>query len=243
MAAVFMLLLSMCNHEAKVTQITFGVRADLSNSTMASYKTSVTWVFSTDNGTTWNPYPIIKGGQSYKAVPTITDPDGNVVQLAAANCFNIDWSTSSPKPSSVDATTGIATFVHGSSDDLIAVVTNTPVSVDNVPGTYTVVQDDWADFKAGDQLTVQKVDDTHVEIVEYPATAFSHAPLVLTITDGIGTVLVEDQDSGSYNASGTQDEHTSGTGSISCNGMINLSLTFKIQGGTYKGNVLSLKKN
>ncbi len=101
-------------------------------------------------------------------------------------------------------------------------------TTEDISGTYTLTTDAWADYPLGTELTVERIDDTHISVVEYPATGFSHADMVITITDlRNGTAVVESQNSGSYNASGTQQTTTSGTGSVNgCSGVIDLNLKF-----------------
>ena len=105
----------------------------------------------------------------------------------------------------------------------------------DLEGTYTLTTDAWADYALGTELEVERIDDTHIRVVGYPATGYSHADMVITITDlrnGIG--VVQSQNSGSYNASGTQQTTTTGSGSVNgCTGAIDLALTFVIQGTTY----------
>jgi hypothetical protein len=111
-------------------------------------------------------------------------------------------------------------------------------------GTYVVVVDEWEDFVPGDELTVERIDDDHLRIVEYPPTGFDQEPLVITITDfETGEVAIESQVNGSYNASGTQTLTTAGAGVVSrCTG-IELVLNFSLPCcGNFNGNALVLRK-
>lgn len=106
-------------------------------------------------------------------------------------------------------------------------------TTEEMVGTYTVVTDTWVDFLPGDELTVERVDATHIRVVEYPATGFSHQPMVITIDDlTSGAARVETQASGSYNASGTQSTTTTGTGFASKCGGIDLTLVFSLGGSS-----------
>jgi hypothetical protein len=97
-------------------------------------------------------------------------------------------------------------------------------------------------------LTIERVDDTHIRIVDYPATGRAHADLVVTLANGSvgGTGVVESQNSGGYTAGGF-DTQTSGTAVLNCHGTISLDLTFVLTNagasdGTYAGNGLVLEK-
>jgi hypothetical protein len=101
-------------------------------------------------------------------------------------------------------------------------------TTEDLSGTYILKTDDWQDFTVGAEVQVQRVDDTHIRVVGYPATTFNHADMAISITDlRSGAAVVESQNSGSYNASGTQQTTTSGTGSVNgCSGIIDLNLKF-----------------
>lgn len=118
------------------------------------------------------------------------------------------------------------------------------MTIDDLLGIYTVVTDDWEDFHPGDHLTIEAVDETHVSIKEYPATSVSHKGLVLTIADfTAGGIVVESQNNGSYNASGTQTTTTTGTGEISEPCVIELTLNFSLPCcGSFNGNSLILQR-
>lgn len=219
----------------------FSSLVDVSSSSVSADKYNMVTVFSTDGGTTFVDFPKVSKGQQYlvKVVNNASETDAT-----SENCFILDWSGSNPQPSSVD-NNGVATFTMSSTNDILAKVTNVPFVAADVAGSYEVVTDDWEDFAEGDVLTVQAIDATHIEILEYPATSTAHAPLVITIPDPSlgGAAVVESQFSGQYTASGYKTT-TSGKGLVNCNGTISLTLDFKLTNpsGTYTGNVLELKK-
>lgn len=118
-------------------------------------------------------------------------------------------------------------------------------TTEDLSGTYTLTTDDWADYAEGTELEVVRVDDTHISVSEYPATGFSHADMVISITDlRSGTAVVESQNNGSYNASGTQTTTTTGTGSVNgCSGVIDLNLRFVLPCcGTFSNNHFVLER-
>jgi hypothetical protein len=120
-----------------------------------------------------------------------------------------------------------------------------PYTTAELAGTYTIVADEWEDFHEGDEVTVERVDDNNIRIIEYPATTVDHAGLVITITNlATGAATVVSQSNGSYNASGTQATTTTGSGTVSkCNGLdLNLNFTLPCC-GTSTNNHLVLVKN
>lgn len=213
---------------------------DVTGSSLEPDKYAVSLLFSTD-GETFVDYPKLKEGQEYWT--KVVDADGHDVTSDA--CYEIDWSSSSPKPKSVEG--GIASFKLGSNNKVIAKVTNVPFVAADVAGSYTVVTDDWADVAEGSTLTVQAIDANHIRVVGYPATSVNHADLVITVADPSlgGVAAVESQASGAYGPAANQQViTTSGTGTIDCHGAIHLTLRFVMTGpaGTYAGNVLELQK-
>lgn len=136
---------------------------------------------------------------------------------------------------------------NGNSVHTVTIVSNSDeaFTTEELVGTYELAVDDWADYPVGTELTVERVDDTHIRVVDYPATGFSHVDMVITINSlSTGAATVESQDNGSYNASGTQQTTTSGTGSVSkCGGTIDLTLSFVLPCcGTFGGNHFVLEK-
>lgn len=124
--------------------------------------------------------------------------------------------------------------------DLTVFVT-CPFVADDAVGTYTVVQDDWEDVFPGDQLTVTKIDATHIKVEEYPATSREHAGMVITVDASSGAATVLKQYSGGYGAADT--EFTAGSGFVfSCAGYIKVTLNFTYNGGAYNGYTLIISK-
>jgi hypothetical protein len=94
-------------------------------------------MFSTDGGETFTDWPALSPGQSYKVKVVQRQTDGKPgsfvydasghrlleKEVDGSNCFDVDWSASSPAPKSVNA--GIAEFVMSSSNKLLAKVTDT----------------------------------------------------------------------------------------------------------------------
>jgi len=234
------LLFAMCTKTDSVPYA-LNTKIDVSKSSVTADKLSVEVHFSTD-GTAFSSTPIVHPGQSVQA--KIWDPNLNGGSyLTSANCYSLDWSGSTP---TITDANGVGTFTFGSANSIKVSIVDTPFDADKAVGTYKVVKDDWVDFHPGDILTVQKIDATHIRVVEYPATSVNHAPMVITITDvATGTATVESQDSGAYTSPAADEETTSGTGTVSsCKGTIDLTLTFKFpDGSSYTKNVLSLTKN
>lgn len=243
-------LLVACKDET-VGITTYTRKIDMSKSSISSYQLQSAFLYSIDDGNTFVAFPNLKNGQTYQAKivynpdpDNYTFPDEGSIQEVTICPFLVDWTASDPQPKSVDSATGIATFVAGGKNSVVATVTNIPFNAQEAAGTYAVVNDDWADFNEGDLLTVQRIDDTHIKVVEYPATAVNHAGLVITITNSTtGVASVASQDSGAYSDPNVDEETTSGTGVVSsCAGTIDLTLKFVLAGKSYAGNVLSLKK-
>jgi hypothetical protein len=233
-----LLVLISCDKDDDDKITKFDSKVDVSSSSIVADKYQMTLKFSTDNGTTWVDYPIVKVGQSYQ-VKVIDEKTGT--DATEESCFVSDWSSSNPQPAGVDG--GVATFTMSSTNELIAKVTNVPFVAAAVAGKYEVVTDDWEDFVPGDVLTVQAIDDTHIRIVEYPGTSTNHAPLVITIPNPAlgGAAIVASQNNGAYGATVLT---TKGTGNVTCYGTIALSLDFTYTNptGSSAGNVLELKK-
>jgi hypothetical protein len=133
-----LLILASC--EDKEDEIkTFSSLVDVSNSSLVDHKHSMGLLFSTDGGETFVDYPVIKVGQSYKvkAVDLGTHTD-----ITVANCFDIDWSASDPKPVS-PVTSDVAEFLMGESNNIRASVTDhvTAYAAEGWVGTFTALED------------------------------------------------------------------------------------------------------
>lgn len=242
-------------------------KTDFSNSSLRNYQLQAAYMYSTDGGNTYGAFPKLKSGETflaklvYNADPSsVTYPDDGSMQTIELGCpYLLDWSASDPQPKSVDAN-GVATFVVGGKNAVVSTVTNVPFSADDAAGIYEVVEDDWVDYLPGDQLTVQKIDATHIQIMEYPGTGVGHKPLVITVSPTTCVASVASQDNGAY-SSATKDETVTssdpstsafgGTPSFvhSCAGMIQLNLSFAVSATVPKastsvsnGNLLVLKK-
>jgi hypothetical protein len=236
-------------------------KTDMSASSLRNYQLQAAFMYSIDGGSTFTAFPNLKNGQTYQAKLTYnsdpndyTFPDDGSIEGVQVGCpYVIDWSASDPQPKSVDNATGIATFVAGGKNSVISTVTNIAFNADDAVGTYEVVQDDWEDYFPGDQLTVQKIDATHIQIMEYPGTAVNHKPLVITVAPSSCLATVASQDNGAYSSPtsnetfSVSDASTTALGGIpsfvhSCAGTIQLNLSFKVKTTNYNGNILILKK-
>jgi hypothetical protein len=209
----------------------FSSIVDVSQSVMSDAKYDVITVFSTDDGATFVEYPKVAVGQTYQVAARVHDDTAGDIYLTGDNCYDVDWSTSNPKPISVS--NGVATFKMESVNDIAGVVvSNLPVTAAKLAGTYVVDTDDWADYHAGDELTVEVIDATHIKIVDYPATGEDHQSLIITLgeDDGEGTVeaIVESQYSGSYGGAANETT-TEGGGIATCTfRQIDLELDFDL---------------
>jgi hypothetical protein len=95
---------------------------DVSESSLKADKANVIFMFSTDGGKTFVDFPQIGQGQSYQMKVVDRTSDGDF-EAIPANCLDVDWSASDPKPSG-DLTTGIATFVMKQNNKIVAKVVN-----------------------------------------------------------------------------------------------------------------------
>lgn len=134
---------------------------------------------------------------------------------------------------------------NGNGMHIVTLVSNSDevFTAAEIVGDYVVDTDEWEDYHEGDEITVEAVDETHLRIVGYPATGFSHVSLVVTINDfATGAATVESQNNGSYNESGTQTTTTTGSGTISkCSNSIDLNLNFNLTCcGAFNNNQLLL---
>jgi hypothetical protein len=118
MAASLVLLIS-CNDDSsdKITKFTSNVVVTNSAYLEKADTYTMSLKFSTDNGTTFVDYPVVKVGQNYK-VKVYNSGAGSDVTVQ--NCFDVDWSASTPAPVNVDASTGIAEFTMGQTNELKA---------------------------------------------------------------------------------------------------------------------------
>ena len=113
-----LLFLVSCDNsdDDKVTKFTSNV--DVTNSAYLekadTYNMSLK--FSTD-GATFVDFPVVKVGETYKVKVFNVDAGADVT---VQNCFDVDWSASTPAPVSVDASTGIAEFKMATTNELKA---------------------------------------------------------------------------------------------------------------------------
>ncbi len=118
---------------------TYSTFVDVSNSSLSDHKYNMALRFSTDGGTTFVEYPAIKIGQSYtvKVLDLETEEE-----ISAANCYDLDWSASDPKPVG-ETTSDMAQFVMQESNQIRATVSDhvTPYEAASWAGTVTAVED------------------------------------------------------------------------------------------------------
>ncbi|HCW07975.1 MAG TPA: hypothetical protein DGG95_11500 [Cytophagales bacterium] len=116
------LLLAMCTNmnDIKVSSPIVGFKADLTASSLAGDQVNTTFLFSTDNGSSWTPYPVLKSGSNFqvKVYDNTLSTD-----LTSADFYDFDWSGSNPKPSA-GGTGDKATFNYGGSANLLVKVTD-----------------------------------------------------------------------------------------------------------------------
>jgi hypothetical protein len=118
--AVASAYLGSCDNNEEAIK-TFHTLADVSNSAVSDAKYDVITVFSTDGGTTFMDYPNVKKGGTYLVKVVNRTSDGDV-DLTGDNCFDVDWSQSSPQPT--DPSADLAEFKMGENNEIKATVTN-----------------------------------------------------------------------------------------------------------------------
>ena len=114
---------------------------------------------------------------------------------------------------------------------------------DEYSGDFVVIEDEWADYAAGETVTLTKIDETHLSFLYKAASA---KPIVLTITP-TNAVIVNKQVYGNYqDAYGNYSVES--TGDINdvvkpCDGTISVALDHSVSAGTFPGPYrITLKK-
>lgn len=121
---------------------------------------------------------------------------------------------------------------------------------ENFNGSYTVVQDDWADYDPGETVEVKPgAGENEISIAAYPSPAFgkNRKPMILTINplsndpttyEGV----IAEQVIGDYDGA-PPGATARGTGSANpCGDRITMTVTINIGGDDYADNVLVLEK-
>jgi hypothetical protein len=112
-------------------------------------------------------------------------------------------------------------------------------------GTYEVVEDEWADFAAGDPIEVKPgPGDDQISITAFPSPAYgtNRKAFLIDVNPASFAVTIAEQVIGDY--SGAPPNATiRGTGTVNpCGDRIRLTVTFKIGGVDYTDYVFEVKK-
>ncbi|RYF96783.1 MAG: hypothetical protein EOO00_01845, partial [Chitinophagaceae bacterium] len=98
-------------------------------------------------------------------------------------------------------------------------------------GNYSVLQDDWADFKVGDPIAVAPgAGDNQLSIIAYPSPAYgkNRKPMLVTVNPQTFAVTIPEQVIGDYDGA-APNATVRGTGAVNpCGDDITLSITIKI---------------
>lgn len=98
---------------------TFSAQVDAGNTTIIGPdKYNAIVLYSTDGGTTYKEYPVIKPGEAYKAKVIYEGED-----LTGDTCYKLDWSGSNPQPTA-GANSDVADFVMEKNTELKVVITD-----------------------------------------------------------------------------------------------------------------------
>jgi hypothetical protein len=112
-------------------------------------------------------------------------------------------------------------------------------------GTYEVVEDEWADFGAGDPIAVSPgAGDNQISIVAYPSPAFgtNRKPMLIDVDPATFAVTIPLQVIGDYSGA-PANATVRGTGTVNpCGDEINLSITIKIGAQEFTDQTFKLKK-
>jgi hypothetical protein len=115
----------------------------------------------------------------------------------------------------------------------------------NFNGTYTVVQDDWADFAAGDPIEVKPgTGENEISVLAFPSPAFgsNRKPMILIVDPVTYGVTINEQVIGDYNGA-PPGATIRGTGTVNpCGDQISMLVTFNIGGDDYEDYVFIIHK-
>jgi hypothetical protein len=112
-------------------------------------------------------------------------------------------------------------------------------------GTYKVVQDDWADYSAGDLITISAGPDAaSIQFLAYPSLAYggtNRQPWIVKVDAASGAATMATQIIGDY--PGVANCKGAATGFVfSCTGVISLKVDVTYGGTLYAGNQFTLQK-
>lgn len=112
-------------------------------------------------------------------------------------------------------------------------------------GNYSVVQDDWADFGAGDLIAVKPgAGDNQIAVTAYPSPDYgtNRKDMILDVDPNTFAVTVAEQVIGDYDGA-PPGATVKGTGTVNpCGDKISLTITINIGGEEYPGNVFIIEK-
>ena len=112
-------------------------------------------------------------------------------------------------------------------------------------GNYKVVQDDWADFKAGDLIAVAPgAGENQISITAFPSPAYgtNRKPMLITVDPATFAVTIPEQVIGDYDGA-PPGATVRGDGTVNpCGDEITLSVTFKIGVTDYADQIFKIRK-
>ena len=112
-------------------------------------------------------------------------------------------------------------------------------------GNYTVVEDEWADFTAGEKVAVAPgAGANEISITAYPSPAFgsNRKPMIIIVDPATFAVSIPEQVIGDYDGA-PPGATARGTGTVNpCGDEITLSVTIKIGATDYADQTLKLRK-
>jgi hypothetical protein len=168
----------------------------------------------------------IEDGDLYTVGVDVTTQDGNVYQAFPST--GVAYGTGVPNEAG-----GVKTTI-----EFLKPCTFVSEEYD---GDFSVVSDEWADYAAGDVITVSRIDDTHISF-EYLTDPAS--PIILTIDPSTNKISVPRQSYGKYGGTELFCE-TVGDGSSVNPCDLSLSVTLQhtnTSGGSYGIYTIKLKK-
>lgn len=110
-------------------------------------------------------------------------------------------------------------------------------------GNFTVLQDDWADYKVGDVISIKMVSATQISF-EYAVDPGTAKPIILTINPSDNSITVAKQVYGSYGGASYSAESIAGSASAvnPCDVSLSVRLTHTSAGQSPFNATIRLKK-